>query len=243
MTREQIIAEIKRTAALNGGVPVGVRRFLSETGISQNVWAGKFWLRWSDALREAGFSPNDFETGYTDDDLLELLAGYTRELGHIPSGRELKMKGHSDSDFPSEKTFRRFGGKAPLARRLSEYSAPRAYDDVIAICAPLIREPEAESARADPTVESEAESDGYVYMIKLGKHYKIGKTFAVPRRHREIALELPEKPDIVHSIRTDDPTGIEAYWHARFAAKRTNGEWFALSSEDVRAFKKRKSFM
>ena len=85
-------------------------------------------------------------------------------------------------------------------------------------------------------------SDGYVYMIKLGKHYKIGKTFAVPRRHREIALELPEKPDVVHSIRPDDPTGIEAYWHARFESKRTNGEWFALAPDDVRAFKRRKSF-
>lgn len=55
MTREQILSEIKRTAALNGGIPVGVRRFFAETGISQNVWSGKYWLRWSDALREAGF--------------------------------------------------------------------------------------------------------------------------------------------------------------------------------------------
>ena len=93
MKREHIIAEIKRTAAQNAGVPLGVRRFLTETGISQNVWAGKYWLRWSDALREAGFAPNARTEGYTDDDLLEKLALYTREIGHVPTGRERNRSG------------------------------------------------------------------------------------------------------------------------------------------------------
>ena len=66
-------------------------------------------------------------------------------------------------------------------------------------------------------------------MLRLGKHYKIGKSFSVPRRHKEIAIELPEKPDVIHVITTDDPTGIEAYWHKRFDEKHTNGEWFALT--------------
>lgn len=49
-----------------------------------------------------------------------------------------------------------------------------------------------------------------MYLLRSGRFYKIGRSNAVGRRERELAIQLPERAALVHSIKTDDPSGIEA---------------------------------
>jgi hypothetical protein len=238
MNKQHILTEIKRTAAANGGVPLGKSRFSQETGIKESDWIGKIWARWGDAVREAGLEPNRLQKAYSEDSLIEKFIGLARELGHFPVATEVKMKARRDDSFPWHNTFARFGTKHQLATRIFNYCTGRAgYEDVVALCIPIAK------AAPDGADKDESEPEGiigFVYLMKSGRHYKIGRSNAAGRREYELAIQMPEKLTTVHTIRTDDPTGIEDYWHRRFADKRKNGEWFDLAAADVKAFKRRK---
>jgi hypothetical protein len=236
MNKQRILDEIKRTAADNDGVPLGQLQFQKVTGITRDTWLGKFWRQWSLAVEEAGFTPNRKSEAYENDALFEHLVLLTRKLRRFPTDADISLAKAGGADIPHKHRFRKLGTlrmRTDLVRQFARDHAE--YQDILAWL-PAVQgdEPETDTTPAEDGV------DGAVYMLKLGKHYKIGKSFRVPQRHREIAIELPEKPDVIHVITTDDPTGIEAYWHNRFAEKRTNGEWFSLSRDEVTAFKRRK---
>jgi len=125
LTKDHIIAEIKRTAQGNDGKPLGIARFEAETGIKSSDWMGKFWVRWGDALVEAGYQPNVLQGRRDDDELLESLAMLTREIGHFPVANEIKLKARTDPGFPWHNTFARFGRKQALAKRLREFAVAR----------------------------------------------------------------------------------------------------------------------
>ena len=237
MKKEHILHEIRRTAEANGGVSLGKERFLQETGIRESDWKGKFWARWSDAVREAGVESNQFNVAYDEDLIIEKFIAVMREFGRFPVIAEIQMKKRSDASLPNDKTYRRFGSKQQFAAKILEYCQRRAgYEDVAAMCTTII-------ARHRPQAEGETEaheSIGFVYLIKAGRYYKIGRSNSVGRREYELAIQLPEKASTIHTIRTDDPAGIEAYWHTRFEDRRKNGEWFELTPPDVTAFKRRK---
>ena len=239
MDKARIIDEIRRTAKENGGTPLGEGRFRSETGIRESDWYGKYWARWGDAVREAGFSPNAFQSKVlSDEQLLEKLIALIREFGHYPTRGELGIKRRGDSSFPVDDVFfRRFGGRYESVKRLVKHClAGDGYEDVLAICQPL----EMQSREAsDPKRPQSLGQVGYVYLLKSGRYYKIGRTNAVGRREYELAIQLPEKMTRIHTIKTDDPAGIEAYWHRRFQDRRKQGEWFALAPQDVSAFRRR----
>jgi hypothetical protein len=236
MNRQQIVAEIKRIALDNGGDPPGFQAFGRTTAVKKSDWYPHIWLRWSDALVEAGYRPNLFQTKTSDEVLIEKYIGLTRELGRLPVEGELRRKARSDASFPSHSAFYRLGGKQKLLAALAAYCRKTSgLEDVLALCV------EKESNSAPVLTEKRRElkvATGFVYLMKSGPHYKIGRTNSIGRRGSELAIKIPVPPRTVHSIETDDPVGVEAYWHRRFADKRGEGEWFALSPEDVNAFKR-----
>jgi hypothetical protein len=237
MNKQHVLDEIRRTATANGGIPLGHKRFAQETGIAHQDWWGKYWGRWSDALQEAGFAPNTLQDAFSDQMLIEKLVALIRELGRFPGNGDLRLKKRSDSTFPNDKVFdAHFGTRLKLRQAVVEYcKANSGFDDVPPLCGPIVQKGIEKAERTPPSAIL-----GFVYLMKSGKHYKIGKTNATGRREYELAIQLPEKLSTVHVIKTDDPDGIESYWHRRFAAKRANGEWFALERADVDAFKRRK---
>ena len=232
MNKELILNEIRRIAHESGGVPPGRERFQRETGISSSATYGKYWARWSDALRDAGFEPNKWQAALTDDDALAGIVTMVRELGRLPTRDELKLRRRSDRSIPSHSVF---PTKAAMADRLARYCSERPeLADVLALCA---RHP----APLPQSKREEMPILGEVYLVKSGRHYKIGRSISAAKRERELQIQLPEKATRVHTIRTDDPIGIEKYWHDRFASKRLNGEWFKLDATDVNAFRRRKT--
>lgn len=213
-------------------------RFAAETGIRDRDWLGRFWARWSDALADAGFPPNEYQRRFDDDEVLAKLVEEIRRLGRMPTVAEMGLRRRADRSFPDAKVYDRFGPKAAWPGRVVNYCRDRPEDaDVLEIVTPLIVEDDA----PEPEPEPEAgERFGFVYLLRSGRHYKIGRTLDVGRRRYDLAIQLPDPVEEEHVIQTDDPAGIERYWHGRFADRRKNGEWFELSRADVAAFKRRK---
>ena len=239
MEKEHILAEIRRVAQENNGVAPGQTRFERETGIKQSDWRGTHWTCWTDALKEAGYGGNAWTEAFDETYLVEKLVQLTKELGFFPTKAHIQLKRRRDKSFPSMGPFRRLGTKADLAAKVLACCAGRPDLQAVAdICTPIVR-----SQREAPASEgrtSEPEVYGFVYLMKSGKYFKIGRSNCAERREFELKVLLPERLDLVHKVKTDDPVGIEKYWHERFKDKRKGGEWFDLSTSDVNAFKRRK---
>jgi hypothetical protein len=232
ITKEAVIAELKRVSLELGKTP-GIKAFSDCTGIPRDWWLGVYWPNWAALLREAELEANDWNERFSTDVLLRKLAGLYLVHGHVLTKPELKILRRSDPSLPHPDTLiRHFGGRDGMVGKLAELgrSDPN-YSGLLAIL-PTVRKV--------TSVGPANVKYGWVYLLKSGQHYKIGRSDTLERRIKQISVSLPEKVTLDHAIETDDPVGIEAYWHSRFASKRLNGEWFNLTPEDVKAFKRRK---
>ncbi len=250
--KQEILDEIRRRAEENGGVPLGWTRFKRVTGMRLFAWYGKYWRRWSEATAAAGLTPNTMSRKYSDEQLFESLVVCIRALGRYPVPADLLIRRQNDTGFPSLTAFRRLGNRPEIIRKLVDYCSTKhakkedacassSYDDVLTICVPLLEElaaqPKPRKRNGRKPGNKPKPRSGFVYLFESAGLYKIGFSYDVLRRGRELSWLLPEKGKLVHVIRTNDPRGIEAYWHGRFQGKRAHAEWFHLNERDVEAFK------
>lgn len=78
---------------------------------------------------------------------------------------------------------------------------------------------------------------GYIYLIRAvapDNHYKIGLSREPVKRIESMGVLLPFPIEPIHQFPTNHMTKAERQLHGQYADKRLNGEWFALSEQDVR---------
>jgi hypothetical protein len=245
MDKQFIISEIQRTA--QNGKAVGQKRFLSETGIKPHEWLGKYWARWGDALLEAGFSQNEWQIAHDEAHIFQSFLGLARKLGRFPTKYDIGLARKSNPDIPGAKMLYRWGTRSDLKAKLLEFcAANEEFADLVVLVGSMSLNEETAVLVKDEG-DDESSAAGYVYLVSAQDSYKIGSTRAPYRRVSEIANQSAKGAELLHLISTDDPEGIEQYWHKRFDSKRItginkqSGEWFALSTEDIKSFKRRKT--
>jgi Meiotically up-regulated gene 113 len=246
VTREQIIAEIRKLVAANGGDIPGERTFEAATRIKPSSWKGWFWARWTDAVRDAGYDPNALTQKIPDEELLEKLAGYVSSLDHFPVRDEINVYARTVQGFPVWQTIRkRYGGMPETAAALLEFARTNGNDRLAGLCEERIEREKSKPLPAPSNGSSKGTALGFVYLnyspsLRL---YKIGKADNPKKRGAGISLLLPDDLIPKHEIRTDCPFLLETYWHSRFKARRKQGEWFDLTSAEIESFKSRREFI
>ena len=176
-SKARILAEIKRVAAELDGATPGMRTFEGHTGIRRSVWRGVYWRDWSEAIREAGLSPNAVTPRTDEIELLRRYALLARELNHYPTEADLRLMKRRDATFPSKTTYQERFGSLQAVRTLA-YEFCLAEEDLQDIV-PILAAQKAAAATHTEAVGSDQVRIGSVYLIKHGSRteYKIGKTF------------------------------------------------------------------
>lgn len=200
--KARILDEIRRLAKANGGKPPGVAVFERETGIRNTDWFPHLWVRWGDAVVETGYEANTLQAAYSKDFLVAKFIAFIKELGHVPVRGEFLVKSKKDKTFPNQKVFYR-ESKEGLLRRVVQYCQDHpGHEDVLALCLDELSETDA--AATEKKIKLEI---GFVYLMRSGRHYKIGRSISVGSRERQLAIKIPVPPTTIQAEPRAEPRG------------------------------------
>lgn len=103
----------------------------------------------------------------------------------------------------------------------------------------LYRVPEDQQAAAQQRFIDAVKANlrpGYVYVLEVPNSpglYKIGRTSDPANRLRTFNVKLPFAIKYLCTIQTDDMYQLESDLHQHFADKRSDGEFFLLTQDDI----------
>lgn len=231
-TAEKIIVQLKAAVDRNGGQPPSLRSFFQAAGLNQRDLVRAGWPTYGALLKSQGFEPAKMKRGYTNEEVFRPLAELAVRLGHFPTQNEREVERHRNPVFPSSEAYIRRGRGAMLEHALRAWcDGTNSFPDLV----PKLKQGAATAQVSGPIVK------GYVYMLRdgnSGKRVKVGKESVEGARQAAAATWL-ENPKAIHRIATDDPEGVERYWHERFKkeGKHVVRELFDLLPSDIAAFK------
>jgi hypothetical protein len=83
----------------------------------------------------------------------------------------------------------------------------------------------------------------FVYFIKVGEYYKIGRAANIKKRIKQLQTGSPHEIILVDYYDTGDAVAEEKRWHEKYKDKRMKGEFFNLSDRDIRDIKEEIKFL
>lgn len=73
--------------------------------------------------------------------------------------------------------------------------------------------------------------DGYLYVLRAGAYYKIGRSKNPNERIKQLRIQLPFPVEVVYLFACEDAAAAEAHYHRLFDDRRANGEWFLIGDQ------------
>lgn len=136
----------------------------------------------------------------------------------LNDGADPFLRGFSDDDFNR------------LGRHLGKFdSIDRAFD----VCLEAVEGWAGRWQRKDLKGTDQDSHPGFVYVIRCGPYFKIGRTSKVERRMVQLGVQMPHPIEIVWTKHVSNMCVAEKFLHEMFSHKRMNGEWFNLNNDDL----------
>lgn len=80
-------------------------------------------------------------------------------------------------------------------------------------------------------------SSGFLYVVRSGDYFKIGRTSNLTRRLAALRRQFPNEMSVIYTQCVADMVQSERTLHTIFGERRIHGEWFELTDADVQAIK------